>query len=220
MAIIYDAILVPGKLDIIGQWLDSQSWAGSGALTQVGSYRFDDPAGEVGIEAMILRRGEGLLHVPMTYRSGPLEGAEDALLGTMEHSVLGRRWVYDATADPVAVGCYARALQGTQEQAVHEIWDGQTMVEAPRPGPRQAPAPPRRCRPRASPCASPGSSTKGWTPRAAWSPLGTAGRTLWLRWSRADGRPPSQRGRGPTAAGRLSAGRGLTAARRVSRGGG
>lgn len=136
MAIIYDAILVPGKLDIIGQWLDSQSWAGSGALTQVGSYRFDDPAGEVGIEAMILRRGERLLHVPMTYRSGPLEGAEDALLGTMEHSVLGRRWVYDATADPVAVGCYARALQGTQEQAVHEIWDGQTMVEVREPSAR------------------------------------------------------------------------------------
>lgn len=136
MAIIYDAVLVPGKLDIIGQWLDSQPWAGSGTLTQVGSYRFDDPAGEVGIEAMILRRGERPLHVPVTYRSGPLEGAEDALLGTMEHSVLGRRWVYDATADPVAVGCYARALQGTQEQAVHEIWDGQTMVEVREPSAR------------------------------------------------------------------------------------
>ncbi len=136
MAIIYDAILVPGKLDIIGQWLDSQPWAGSGALTQLGSYRFDDPAGEVGIEAMVLRRGERALHVPVTYRSGPLEGGEDALLGTIEHSVLGRRWVYDATADPVAVACYARALQGSQDQAVHEIWEGQTLVEVREPSAR------------------------------------------------------------------------------------
>lgn len=31
----------------------------------------------------------------------PLDGAEDHLLGTMEHSALGTRWVYDAEGDPI-----------------------------------------------------------------------------------------------------------------------
>nr|WP_257910073.1 phosphotransferase [Janibacter limosus] len=41
--------------------------------------------------------------VPLTYRDAPLEGAEAALVGEMEHSVLGHRWVYDAPHDPVYV---------------------------------------------------------------------------------------------------------------------
>ena len=46
------------------------------------------------------------MHVPLTYRGAPLAGAEEFLAGTMEHSVLGDRWIYDACADPV----YATAL--------------------------------------------------------------------------------------------------------------
>jgi hypothetical protein len=42
-------------------------------------------------------------HAPMAYRSAPLPGAEDGLIGTSEHGVLGRRWIYDAAHDPVAV---------------------------------------------------------------------------------------------------------------------
>lgn len=133
MAIIYDAIIVPGKLELIGEWLDRQAWAGSGSVELMGSYRFDDPAGEVGVEAMILRRGDRLLHVPVTYRPSPLDGAAAALLGTVQHSVLGERWVYDATSDPVAIGCYARALRGEQDQAVLEIWEGQTLLETREP---------------------------------------------------------------------------------------
>src|SRR5690554_5191481 len=108
MAIIYDATLVPGKLDLIADWLDRQAWGGTGPLERLGSYRLDDPAGEVGIEATILRRDDLLLHVPVSYRPAPLDGGEAHLLGTMAHSVLGQRWVYDASGDPVALDCFAR----------------------------------------------------------------------------------------------------------------
>ncbi len=70
-------------------------------MTALGAYRFDDPAGEVGVETFLLQAGDVVLQVPLTYRSGPLPGAEDALVGETEHSVLGRRWVHDGTADPV-----------------------------------------------------------------------------------------------------------------------
>jgi hypothetical protein len=47
----------------------------------------------------------------------------------MRHSVLGQRWVYDAVGDPVAVGCFVRALRGEQAQAEMELWDGDRLVE-------------------------------------------------------------------------------------------
>ena len=128
MAIIHDATLTPSKPEMLAAWLDRQPWAGPGDLEVLGSYRFDDPDGEVGIEGFVVRRGGELLHVALTYRGAALEGADDHLLGTLEHSVLGTRWLYDATADPVAQGCYLRALRGEQEQAVPELWEGGTLV--------------------------------------------------------------------------------------------
>lgn len=103
MATIHRATLTPGKIDLIGGWLATQPWAPSGEVTQVGAYRLDDPAGKVGIEGFILDVTGTLLHLVLTYRGAPLEGADDYLLGTAEHSVLGRRWVYDGCIDPVAV---------------------------------------------------------------------------------------------------------------------
>jgi hypothetical protein len=50
------------------------------------------------------------------------------MLTTLEHSVLGRRWIYDAAGDPVALSCYAAALAGRQQQAALELWDGDNMV--------------------------------------------------------------------------------------------
>ena len=49
--------------------------------------------------------GDGLstLFLPLTYRGAELEGAEEHLIGTTEHSELGRRWVYDGCGDPVFV---------------------------------------------------------------------------------------------------------------------
>lgn len=128
MAILHRATLTPTKLELVQPWLDQQPWGRAGEPELVGSYRFDDPDGEVGVEALLILRGDAVLHVPLTYRAAPLDGADEHLIGTLHHSVLGERWVYAASGDPVALGCYARALAGQQEQAVFEVYDGDTMV--------------------------------------------------------------------------------------------
>lgn len=103
MALLHHATLTPTKKDMLDAWLPSQGWAaGLPELTVVGGYRIDDPDGEVGMEGIVLSRADqGFVHVPLTYRAAPLEGAEEHLVGTMEHSALGTRWVYDAEGDPV-----------------------------------------------------------------------------------------------------------------------
>lgn len=102
MAIVHRTTLSPTKLELLEVWLPRQEWAGAtGSPMLVGNYRFDDPAGEVGIEALIVETEVGLLHVPLSYRAAPLEGAEAHLVGTMEHGVLGQRWAYDGEFDPV-----------------------------------------------------------------------------------------------------------------------
>jgi hypothetical protein len=116
MAIIYDAVLNPSKQDLLKSWLPKQSWfqeleADAAQLEHIGAFRFDDPAGEVGMETHLLRTaGEAVVHVPLTYRGAPLPGAEGFLAGTMEHSVLGDRWIYDACADPVFATALATVI--------------------------------------------------------------------------------------------------------------
>ena len=106
----------PGKLELLAGWLPSRPGAPDVVgLRQLGAYRFDDPAGEVGLRVVPAagRRRGPVLHVPLTYRAAPLEGAEDHLIGTTEHSVLGTRWVYDACGDPVwATALATAALTG------------------------------------------------------------------------------------------------------------
>jgi hypothetical protein len=114
MALLYPrATLQPTKLELLASWLPTRSWYRGPAepnLTRVAGYRFDDPDGEVGIETLLVGAETGPVHqVPLTYRAAPLDGADAWLVGTMEHSVLGRRWVYDACGDPV----YAAALAVT-----------------------------------------------------------------------------------------------------------
>lgn len=128
MAIIHRATITPTKGELLDAWLDGQPWCPDGAVEMLGSYRFDDPAGQVGVEGLLARRGGLLLHVPLTYRGPPLDGAESSLISTMQHSALGERWVYDATGDQVAVHCFVRALRGEQEQAGMELWDGDTLL--------------------------------------------------------------------------------------------
>ncbi|MEA5455057.1 hypothetical protein SPF06_10035 [Sinomonas sp. JGH33] len=129
MAVIHRATLVPTKLELIHPWLARQPWAGGdGELSRVGSYRFDDPDGEVGIEGFIVERGGTIFHLVLTYRGAPLAGAEPWLIGTMEHSALGTRWVYDGAGDPAAVAALMRGARGEQEQAVLEVHDGDTVV--------------------------------------------------------------------------------------------
>jgi hypothetical protein len=120
VALIYKAVLTPSKLCLLTAWLPSRSWfTGEADLRQVGAYRFDDPAGEVGLEALLVQSGGGsVFHVPLTYRSRPLPGAEEFLVGTAEHSVLGPRWVYDDCGDPVWTTALATTVLtgGTQAE--------------------------------------------------------------------------------------------------------
>jgi hypothetical protein len=120
MALIHRATLQPSKLELVAGWAPGRPWgtAAAGAeLEQVAAYRFDDPAGEVGAETFVLRAGDTLLHVPLTYRGAPVPELAEHLVGTTEHSVLGRRWCYDACADPVYVAALAAAVLTGAPQA-------------------------------------------------------------------------------------------------------
>ncbi len=103
MPVVYPgATITPHFRDFLPEWVARQSWyRGSGLppLRMVGAIRFEDPAGEVGIETHLVADGETLYQVPMTYRGAALAGA--TLIATTEHSVLGSRWIYDGATDPV-----------------------------------------------------------------------------------------------------------------------
>ncbi len=70
------------------------------------------------------------MQVPTTYRAGPLAGADGALIGTLEHSVLGTRWVYDGCHDPVYVEALATAIAtgGTQADLQVQSPDGEMAI--------------------------------------------------------------------------------------------
>jgi Maltokinase N-terminal cap domain len=105
MAMLHEATISPRKDELVGPWLRTRPWwDGEAERAPVGSFRLDDPAGEVGMECFLFGSASGsTLFVPVTYRAAPLPGRDASLLGTMEHSVLGTRYVYDAAADPVFV---------------------------------------------------------------------------------------------------------------------
>jgi hypothetical protein len=129
------ATLEPSKQELLEAWLPSQPWSG-GATTvvKVGEYRIDDPDGEVGVETILWRTPDGsIFQVPFTYRGAPLAGAEEHLVGTMEHSVLGIRYVYDGCGDPLWAAVTAAAILtgGSQSQMVIER-DGRTIDVPPR----------------------------------------------------------------------------------------
>ncbi|MGY4102928.1 maltokinase N-terminal cap-like domain-containing protein [Nocardia sp. R16R-3T] len=126
MAVIHRTTMSPSKLELLTAWLPTRPWyRDSGRapeLSMAGGFRLDDPAGAVGIEFVLVNDSAGpepiTYHLPLTYRGVPLDGAEDALLGTSIHGVLGRRWIYDATRDPVAVAQVIALLAGqAQPQA-------------------------------------------------------------------------------------------------------
>lgn len=120
MALLHKATLTPSKLELLTDWLPSRTWytAPAGKPKQVARFRFDDPAGAVGIETILVQVGDGPVHqVPLTYREAPLPDGEDLLLGTSEHSVLGKRWIYDATGDPVYAAALASAILANTGQA-------------------------------------------------------------------------------------------------------
>ena len=134
MALIHQATLTPTKLELLTGWLPGRSWfSPAGPLRQWGAYRFDDPAGEVGVEGLLVGpEGGPVHHVPLTYRATPVAGAEEYLIGTTEHSVLGTRWVYDASGDPVWVTAAATAILtgGTQVEELVDT-DGRLVPRVP-----------------------------------------------------------------------------------------
>lgn len=121
MALIYTAQLDPDKNEWIRLALVDRGEPADVASEKVGSYRFDDPEGEIGVEVMIVRVGERLVQIPFSYRSA--EPAEGQVVTTAEHSVLGRRWIVDAATDPQARDILRRGVAGELPQAVLEMHD-------------------------------------------------------------------------------------------------
>lgn len=135
MAIIHKATLLPGKIDLLREYLKNESSLSPHVgddLSQIGAYRFDDPAGQVGVETHVLTSSSGaLIQVPVVYRNEQLEGAEQSFLGTMEHSVLGTRWVYEACIDPIYATELLRTILtgGTEVDEMVETPEGQVARE-------------------------------------------------------------------------------------------
>jgi hypothetical protein len=128
MALVYpNATLTPSKRELMGTWLPTRSWYDGEERKPVGSFRFDDPAGEVGLEGFLLG-GEGLstLFLPLTYRGAELRGAKEHLVGKTEHSELGTRFVYDGCGDPVFVSQLAQAILtgGTGVDQEYDLGNG------------------------------------------------------------------------------------------------
>ena len=128
-----EATISPTKQELAQAFVPTRTWgAGRTVVSKIAEYRIDDPAGEVGVETILWRLDDdSICQVPFTYRAAPLEGADAHLVDTMEHSVLGKRWIYDACGDPVWAAGLVHAIRtgGTQTQMVVEI-DGE-MVDVP-----------------------------------------------------------------------------------------
>jgi hypothetical protein len=135
MAVIYDTTMQPGKLELLSAWAPSQPWYRQTAdpMVRAGGFRLDDPAGDVGLELIIVTVGSDAYFMPLSYRGEPLAGADAALLGTSEHGVLGTRWIYDGEQDPVLQAQLAALLRGevvAQAQSESNTVDPSVVVRA------------------------------------------------------------------------------------------
>jgi hypothetical protein len=131
MARFHRATITPTKGELIAAWAPTRPWGPPAAepIEVIGSYRFDDPDGRVGMETHLVRAAGAVLQVPLTYRDEPLVGAEDALITEMQHSVLGTRWVYDGLRDPLyVVMLTAVAMTGQGEALGLAVYDGRWFI--------------------------------------------------------------------------------------------
>lgn len=131
MALFHRATVTPTKAGVIAEWVPTRPWGPPAAdpIETVGSYRFDDPDGRVGMETHLVTAGGVLLQVPLTYRDEPLDGAEDALITEMQHSVLGTRWVYDGLRDPRFVVMLAGVTMTGQGEALGmAVYEGRWYI--------------------------------------------------------------------------------------------
>jgi hypothetical protein len=131
MALFHRATITPTKAELIAGWAPRQPWGPPAdvPIDVIGSYRFDDPDGRVGMETHLATAGGTLFHVPLTYRDEPLPGADDALIGEMQHSVLGTRWVYDGLLDDrFVIMLTAVAMTGQGEALGMAVYDGRWYI--------------------------------------------------------------------------------------------
>lgn len=139
MAIFHVATNVPPKLDIIAKWIVDQPWGpGPGeALELVGSFHVEDPDGEVGMQVHLVQASGEIYQVPLTYRAVWSPQMEAAFMSTMEHSVLGTRFVYDGMGDErfvsvfagVAACGYGQTLGFAQHNGRWEAWPETTTIQ-------------------------------------------------------------------------------------------
>ena len=128
MALMHQTTMSPSKLELLAAWLPTQPWfsGDTEALVSLGGFRLDDPAGEVGLEGILLTAGDDTVYyVPLSYRGAPLEGGEDFLVGTSEHGVLGTRWISDAVGDPVYRSVIAQTIVTGGHQAEEFVQDAE-----------------------------------------------------------------------------------------------
>ncbi|GHJ40330.1 1,4-alpha-glucan branching protein [Streptomyces sp. TS71-3] len=130
MAVIHHTTMSPTKMELLTEWLPTQSWYRGGPeaeLAKAGGFRLDDPDGEVGIEFMIVADASSdepvAYLLPLTYRGAPIDGLDEALIGTSEHGVLGTRWIYDGVHDPVLVGRLTALLRGETVAQAQDVTD-------------------------------------------------------------------------------------------------
>lgn len=100
IAEIHQATLSPTKGEVLTQVF--------GPHEMFGSFRFVDPRGLVGIETLLVHQGGPLLQLPVTYRDSRITDEHE--IGTLEHSVLGKRYITRVVADPAAVKEYLRVI--------------------------------------------------------------------------------------------------------------
>ncbi|QFG67851.1 1,4-alpha-glucan branching protein GlgB [Ornithinimicrobium pratense] len=103
--------LTPPFEEFLPDWVARQRWfrgktaGGPPRLRRIGSVRWEDPLGEVGLEDHIVIDESGpepvVYQIPLSYRAEAVAFMSAGLVGTAEHSELGTRYVYDATHDPV-----------------------------------------------------------------------------------------------------------------------
>ena len=131
MGLFHRAIVTPSKTEMIEAWGPTQGWwpAADAPVEVIGSFRFDDPDGQVGMETHLVRAAGVLYQVPLTYRNEPLPGAETAFVATTEHTVLGTRYVYDGLGDELyLVMLAATAMTGQGETLGMAVYDGRWYV--------------------------------------------------------------------------------------------
>ncbi|UQX88248.1 hypothetical protein M6D93_18465 [Jatrophihabitans telluris] len=129
MAVIHNTTLTPTKLELLTAWLPDQPWYqavdAAPELSRAGGFRLDDPAGQVGIEFMLVvdvATGAAVSYlVPLSYRSERLHPDGVGLIGTTQHGVLGQRWVHDGAHDPVVAAQLLALLQRQAEPQSQSI---------------------------------------------------------------------------------------------------